>query len=290
VNTDSSFTLQASDGTGFGVASTAYRIYNATFDSGWTTYARPLYLIELSDGTYQIDYNSTDNTGNVETTQTQKVVLDNTTPLLTVETPSQNDALQDGVTFKVSAWDLSAVASVTFSIQCPQGTVMSPEFQSMPAALGADGKWALQFNTPKLPDGFYLFIANGTDVLGNTGGTTIPFSIRNWATIQLLPSTPNNKAGRMMPIKFSIRVKASVDPAQPFIYNEELTIKVYKIASPSNILLQTSTFGSGSTNYRIDTGTLYITNFKTQSTPATYLVNIYRKGMLIGSFQFSTVK
>jgi hypothetical protein len=87
-----------------------------------------------------------------------------------------------------------------------------------------------------------------------------------------------------MPIKFSIRVKAGVDPAQPFIYNEELTIKIYKKASPNNILLQTSTFGSGSTNYRIDTGTLYITNFKTLSTPATYVVEIWRKGEVIHSF------
>jgi len=160
----------------------------------------------------------------------------------------------------------------------------------MPATLGTDSKWHLYFDTRQLPDGFYLFVANGTDVLGNWGTTTVPFSIRNWAVIELLPASATNKAGRTIPVKFSIRVKASIDPAQPFIYNEELTIKIYKIASPSNILLQTSTFGSGSTNYRIDTGIKYITNFKTQSAPATYLVNIYRKGLPIGSFKFQTVK
>jgi len=159
----------------------------------------------------------------------------------------------------------------------------------MPAMLGSDGKWHLYFNTKRLPDGFYLFVVNGTDVLGNWGTKTVPFSIRNWAMIELLPSTPSNKAGRTMPIKFSIRVKAGVDSKQPFIYNEELTIKIYKKASPSNILLQTSTFGTGSTNYRIDTGK-YITNFKTLSTPATYRVEICRKGMLIGWFEFSTTK
>lgn len=55
---------------GSGVASTAYRIYNATYDSGWITYDEPFYLIGLSDGTYQIDYNSTDNAGNIEPTNT----------------------------------------------------------------------------------------------------------------------------------------------------------------------------------------------------------------------------
>jgi hypothetical protein len=222
--------------------------------------------------------------------QAATVQTDYVPPSLTIETPLQCAAVQDGVNFTISARDLSGVASVMVSLRSAQGNIISSQFELMPATLKQDGKWHLYFDTRQLPDGFYSFVAKGTDVLGNWGTKTVKFSIRNWAAIQMLPSTPSNKAGRTMPIKFSIRVKASVDPAQPFIYNEELTIKIYKIASPNNILLQTSTFGSGSTNYRIDTGTLYITNFKTQSTPATYLVNIYRKGMLIGSFQFSTVK
>jgi len=288
------FTLSAEDNPGgTGVALTKYKIYNSTYDSGWTVSTPPIefHLSNLADGTYFINYTSTDNAGNIEPTNSNKTILDNTAPLLTVETPAESDALQDGVTFKLSAWDLSAVASVTFSIQCPQGNVISPEFQSMPATLGADGKWSLYFDTRQLPDGFYLFVANGTDVLGNWGVTTVPFSIRNWAAIELLPASETNKAGRTMPVKFSIRVKASVDPAQPFIYNEELTIKIYKKASPTNILLQTSTFGTTSTDYRISsTSELYITNFKTLSTPATYVVEIYRKGVLIGTFEFKTVK
>jgi len=287
-------TLTAEDNVGgTGVASTHYRIYNTTsYDTGLITSMPPIefHLTGIDDGEYSIDFYSVDNVGNVESTITQKVILDNTAPSLAIETPSQCAALEDGVNFTISATDLSAVSSVMVSIRSAQGNVLSSQFELMPATLKQDKKWHLYFDTRQLPDGFYSFIANGTDVLGNSGTRTVKFSIRNWAAIQLLPSTPSSKAGRTMPIKFSIRVKASVDPAQPFIYNEELTIKVYKIASPSNLLLQTSTFGSGSTNYRIDTGTLYITNFKTQSTPATYLINIYRKGVLIGSFQFSTVK
>jgi hypothetical protein len=93
-----------------------------------------------------------------------------------------------------------------------------------------------------------------------------------------------------MPIKFSLIVYETVDPAEPFVYNEQLTIKIYQKGYPNKIL-QTSTYGTGSTNYRIDgAGKLYITNFKTLTTPMTYVVEIYRKGMLIGSFQFSTVR
>jgi len=65
----------------FEVLSTMYRIYNGTYDSGWTTYTQPFHLIGLSDGTYYIDYNSTDNTGNIEPTKTATLVLNNSPPL-----------------------------------------------------------------------------------------------------------------------------------------------------------------------------------------------------------------
>jgi len=216
--------------------------------------------------------------------------MDDQPPSLTVETPTEGEALQDGVTFKALASDASGVASVTFSIQCAQGNVISPEFQSMPAILSPDGKWQLRFDTTKLPDGYYLFVANGTDVLGNWETKTVQFSIRNWAALELLPASVSNKAGRTMPVKFSLRVVPAVDPAQPFVLNEELTIKIYEKGHPGTIL-QTSTYGTTARNYRIDSvGELYITNFQTLKTPTKYVVEIYRKDMLIGSFEFKTIK
>ena len=95
-----------------------------------------------------------------------------------------------------------------------------------------------------------------------------------------------------MPVKFSLRVAESTDPDQPFIYNEDLEIVIYAKDNPGDVL-QTSTFGDMATDYRIDLeNELYITNFQTLATPATYVVEIYRYkagGMLIGSFEFSTV-
>jgi predicted acyl esterase len=115
--------------------------------------------------------------------------------------------------------------------------------------------------------------------------------VPDWEITELLPSLAHNKAGRAMPVKFSIGVADSTDPDQPFIYNEDLVIVIYVKGSPGDIL-QTSTFGDMATDYRIDTGDeLYITNFQTLAGPATYVVDIYRKagGMLIGTFEFSTV-
>ena len=62
---------------GSGLASIMYRVYNATFDTGWTIYTKSIYLIGLSDGTYNIDYYSTDCAGNIEPTNTTTVVLKN---------------------------------------------------------------------------------------------------------------------------------------------------------------------------------------------------------------------
>jgi len=91
-------------------------------------------------------------------------------------------------------------------------------------------------------------------------------------------------------VKFALRVVASVDPSQLFVYNEELTIKIYATDDPSNIL-QTSTFGDTARDYRINTiSEHYITNFKTLKTPRTYTVEVWRKDMLIGIFHFQTVK
>lgn len=93
-----------------------------------------------------------------------------------------------------------------------------------------------------------------------------------------------------MPIKFSLRVVAAVDPAEPFVRNEELTIKIYEKTDPGTIL-QTLTYGTESTDYRISsTKEQYITNFKTLKTPKTYVVDIWRDTLLIGSFEFNTVK
>jgi hypothetical protein len=295
VTSDTPFTLSAEDNVGgSGVATTGYQIRNATYNSGWITSAPPIefYLTGLADGTYIIDHNSTDNAGNIETTHTTPVTLDNSGSQITLENPPEGWALQDGVTFIVQATDSSGICSLNFSIREANGDQGIPVgLEDMPATYNTTtGKWELFFNTLQLPDGFYIVIVSAEDNLGHTAAITVPYSIRNWAVLELLPATPNNKAGRTMPVKFALRVAASVDPNQPFVYNEELTIKIYATDNPSNIL-QTSTFGDTARDYRINTTSEhYITNFQTLKTPKTYTVEIWRKNMLIGSFNFKTVK
>jgi parallel beta-helix repeat protein len=75
VTTDTPFTLEANDNTGSGVCSIAYRIYNDSYNSGWLTYTESFYLIGLADGVYTIEFNSTDNLGNIEATKSIQVTL-----------------------------------------------------------------------------------------------------------------------------------------------------------------------------------------------------------------------
>lgn len=293
VSTATPFTLTAADNLGgSGAASTFYRIYNGTCNTDWLAYSSAFYLTTLSDGEYSVDYYSIDNLGNTELTQTIFITLDNSGPLIVIENPPPGWALQDGVTFIASTNDLSGAYSLNFSIRESNGGQGIPVgFEDIPTTYNtATGKWELFFDTLQLPDGFYTALINAEDNLGHTASITVPYSIRNWAVLELLPASENNKAGRTMPVKFALRVAASVDPNQPFVYNEELTIKIYATDNPSNIL-QTSTFGDTARDYRIHSlSEKYITNFQTLKTPKTYKVEVWRKDMLIGTFTFKTVK
>ncbi len=226
------------------------------------------------------------------------VVEDYCPPTVNVTIPSAGAAVQDGVTLTAEASDISGVASVFFYVREPGDTTGIPIGQENLAGILAggtseDGEWEHSFDTTLLQDGYYVILAKAVDTHGNESWSeVVNFSIRNWAVVELLPSSESNKAGRTMPIKFSLRIAESVDPSMPFVYNEELEIRVYKTSNPGNIM-QTSHYGDSSKNYRIDSvGEKYITNFKTTKKPAEYTVEIWRmnKNWMVGDFTFETVK
>jgi 2',3'-cyclic-nucleotide 2'-phosphodiesterase (5'-nucleotidase family) len=226
-----------------------------------------------------------------------RFTTDNDSPVITVITPQPDLAYQDGVTFQAQVADQSVVSEVLFYVREPDGGYGIPiGLEGLPATLGL-GIWQNSFNTLLLPDGDYVFLAEATDIYGNQGwSNVIPFSIRNMV-FQLLPSTTENKAGRTLPIKFSLRVPITTDPSQPFINNTNLQIKVYKCTNAyctTKSLKQTFTYGPGAANYRINVADeLYIANYKTASTPSWYLVEIWRPNggyHKIGSFTFNTSK
>ncbi|MEM2704751.1 MAG: hypothetical protein QXR45_16520 [Candidatus Bathyarchaeia archaeon] len=74
ITPDTPLTLEAADA-GSGVSSIAYRIFNSDYDSGWQTYTGPFNLTGLADGVYTIEFNSTDNLGNTETTNSVQITI-----------------------------------------------------------------------------------------------------------------------------------------------------------------------------------------------------------------------
>lgn len=285
------FSLITDDGSGSGIQNCEYRIIKESFDSGWQIFSVPFVLPGQGEGAYLIQARAMDWLNNTVYTQIE-IINDNIGPLVSIITPPDGSAVQDEVTFEFTALDVSGVQAVNSSFRVDDGgSGISTGFEAIPAAyVPSSDKWVLSFDTQQLPDGYYIVYVEATDSLGNKGSFTGHISIRNWAITQLLPSSEKGKAGRTMPVKFSLSVKANVDPDEPFIYNEDLEIRIYQVTTPSNVLMQTSRFGVKSTDYRISTDELYITNFKTLDFPATYLVEICRDGIVIDSFSFKTTK
>jgi YD repeat-containing protein len=284
-------TLSAQDNEGgSGIAATEYSL-----DSGasWQAYSLP--LIVGTEGATTVLGRSTDNAGNVEDPPVSaSFKIDQAAPTASVVVPAADEALQDVITLAVSASDAtSGVAQVRLYVREDIGGSGTPVgFEDLPAAYNpVTGEWEYHFDSTQLPDGYYLILAKAADNADNEGWSEVThFSIRNWAVLALLPATENNKAGRTMPVKFSLRIAAAVDPAQPFVRNEELTIKIYETGKPG-VVLQTSRYGPTSTDYRIvDVTGLYITNFKTLSAPKQYTVEVWRKDFKVGSFTFKTTK
>ena len=175
VTSAASFTLTAEDNPGgTGVASTLYRIYNSTYDTDWLEYSAPFYLTGLTDGEYSIDYNSTDNAGNVEPTNTAMVILDNTPPTttLTIGEPkyvSDKTYVTSDTPFTLEATDTgSGVFSIAYRIY---NDAYDSGWQT----------YIAPFKLTSLADGTYTIEYNSTDNVKNVETShTATFTLFLW--------------------------------------------------------------------------------------------------------------
>lgn len=167
VNSSAALALSASDNPGgSGVAMSAYRIYNGSYNTGWLPYAGPFYLTGLVDGSYSIAYNSTDNAGNVETTNTATLVLDNTPPTtsLAIGNPSYTDS---GGNVYVASWTLFTLSATDGGSGVAQTSyrVRNATYSSGWLAYSAP------FSLTGLAKSTYSIDYNSTDNLGNAETT-----------------------------------------------------------------------------------------------------------------------
>jgi hypothetical protein len=224
--------------------------------------------------------------------------IDKTAPTVAITDPTPEQAVQDIFGFTADVSDsVSGPDALSFSVRSDDGSADGKPigFEKLAATkVGASGSAAtfrLGFDTTKLPDGYYLLLAQGFDGAGNVTSSSATFHVKvvNLALVKMLPATDSNKAGRTMPVKFSLRESST----RTFIENQQLTINIRQKGSSS--ILQSSTYGTGATNYRIDSSAgLYIANFQTSKTLTAYVVEAWRQTattpLLIGTFDFQTVK
>jgi hypothetical protein len=128
-SSDATVTLNATDNLS-GVDSTEYRIGT---DGNWNIYTGPVVITQ--EGTYTIQYRSTDKAGNVEDINQQTVQIDKTPPAFNLIV--NGNVLNDGgsfddclpLTFKI--WDnLSGVASAQISVN---GSVNAVDLKTQPS-------------------------------------------------------------------------------------------------------------------------------------------------------------
>jgi hypothetical protein len=242
-------------------------------------------------GTTEVTMTVTDFLGEQSDCTAIVTVVDELVPSVQTIVPSPDQALLDGVTFLATASDNCGVDEVFFSIREPGGLRGTPiGYEDLEGSFNSTlNRWEYFFDTTQLPDGYYVFESKAVDDSDNEAlSELIPFSIRNWAVCENLPATESSKAGRTMPVKFAIKIAEVVDPAMPFVYNEQLEVKI-KNNKTGDISI--CYFGDTSTEYRIDNA-MYISNYKTDKKPAEYKVEIWRmnNNFLIGDFTFETVK
>jgi hypothetical protein len=267
-----------------------------SFDNGttWITPIRGGFPV-VTNGEYLLQARSIDNAGNIATPVTTEFKIDKTAPTVTIQQPTDNESIQDTITIIVNTTDeTSEVDTVNLTIGTVNNGILTPlsgHEHLVTIYNSTTDRWKYPFDSITISDGHYAIQAHATDTAGNEQCSEIvPFSIRNWAIVELLPECQHHKAGRTVPIKFSIHVAENVDPMKPFVRNEELHIILYENGEP-DVILQNSTYGDNSAAYRISSAEKqYITNFKTSKTLKTYMVEIWRNDMLIGSFSFETVK
>jgi subtilisin family serine protease len=124
----------------------------------------------LPDGTYAVRATAVDAQGNVGTSASVSVTLDNTAPLVSVTAPG-GAPISGPIVVDVSAVDANGIASI--------------ELYAGDALVGTCGAspCEIHWNTSTGPNGTYTLVAKATDLAGNVG-TSAP------VTVQVLDGTP----------------------------------------------------------------------------------------------------
>lgn len=245
---DVQVSLKASDDElGTGVAKIEY-----SFDGmNWITYNTPFTISK--EGTTTIEYNSTDNAGNIESTKTQTVKIDKNPSQITINTPVDGSEyiLNQPLTADWSVSDaISGITSATGTY--PNGNAINM------ASVGTQ-----------------TFGVDATDKAGNTNIKKVMYYIRYKYSGILQPINPDGssifKLGSTLPVKFQLW-----DAGGNFVTNAVAKIYVAKI---SDRIIGAEMEANSTSN--ATTGNL----FRYYSTSNQYIFNLGTKTLSTGTWQ-----
>jgi hypothetical protein len=219
------------------------------------------------------------------------VTLDGTPPEIDLVFPPETGVVVVGTVDLIAAvLDTDTeVTTVAMSIREDDGATGTPiGLEDLPAAPDADDTWRYGFDSSAVPDGPYVLWIEAADTFGNAA-TSGPhgFVVHNWVVTPLPPIDGEMRAGRTVPVKFSLTTNPLVDPGISFVTRADLLIRIRS----GDVVIHEAMYGDTAGDYRIDdlAGT-YITNFKTDRSPAVYTVEVTRNGTLLGEFTIQTIR
>ncbi|PLS08402.1 OmpL47-type beta-barrel domain-containing protein [Neobacillus cucumis] len=178
--TDVQVNLSATDSGGSGIAKTEYRINGGA----WTVFNGAFTL--STDGTYTIDYRSTDNAGNTEQSNTQTIKLDKTAPTFTISLDKNTllpaNQKMVSVTGTINAYDdTSGIDSVVLTSITSNEPLQSDDIQNANYNTPTTGSTdSFELRADRLGNGngrIYTIVYTATDKAGNVSTKSVTVSV-----------------------------------------------------------------------------------------------------------------
>lgn len=166
-NTDQNIILSCSD-SGAGCSATSYRI-----DGGaWTAFDSNIFFD--TDGNFQLDFNSTDSVGNIETTNTTNISIDKTVPVISEVIPVNAGV----VAIQAVSFDVNDVLSGILDVNVRIGGVLSGVFDFGTDCTDAlsDNNYSCSYTETGIVGGANTIIIDTNDLAGNTAEATTTFT------------------------------------------------------------------------------------------------------------------
>ena len=182
-----------------------------TSSGNWSIFNTTLISTSVSDGTYNVSINASDNSSTKNTTEFVTITIDNTPPLVGYVEPSQDETKTDSFLINVSVNDsTSGVESVYYWIENESGNVTPWTDMSFGTGTIYIGYWNATFDPSALAYGTYNITTNATDFTDNQNTTVKRQFVYTTPLLNVTLITPASGSSQNVTQNTTFRVNASV--------------------------------------------------------------------------------